>query len=302
MAESSRVLLTGILGFSGSYLAEALTGQGFVVHGIARTHDVDNGGIAGTVHRADIRDSMAVRAVLSDVQPDYVIHLAGIASPAHDDVEELYLNNVVGTRIFLSELANGREQLKHVIVASSSNVYGRRGQSVLTEDLPINPANDYGITKAAVEFLVGMFGSRYPITIVRPFNYTGVGQSCSFLIPKIVDHFKRRETVIELGNTAISRDFSDVRDICQLYSRLLGCEAAFGRAVNLCSGIATPLREVIDELEELTGHTMEIRTNPCFVREHEVHALSGSTQLLHHFVGPLARRPLRDTLRWMLEA
>lgn len=255
-----------------------------------------------TVLLADLRSPLELRAALAVARPDYVIHLAGISHVAHDDLEEQYLNNVVGTRHLLSELAALPHPVEHVIVASSANVYGNREVETLTEDLDLRPANDYGVTKVAVEYLAKMFSDRLPITTVRPFNYTGVGQSTAFLIPKIVDHFRKRAPVIELGNIDVARDFSDVRDVCVIYQQLLGNSAALGATLNICSGTAVSLREIMTMCRDITGHSIEVRINPAFVRENEVRVLSGSTAKLQQVIGVLDRIPLIETLRWMLEA
>jgi nucleoside-diphosphate-sugar epimerase len=188
-----------------------------------------------------------------------------------------------------------------VIVASSANVYGNQAGDTLHEDLPLLPANDYGVSKAAVEHLSRIFLPRLPITVVRPFNYTGAGQSASFLVPKIVAHFRRREAAIELGNTQVARDFSDVRDVSAIYSRLLGNTLALGETLNICSGKAVSLGQVIDTCARISGHRLEVRINPAFVRANEVRVLAGSPARLNSIVGAFNRIPLEETLRWMLE-
>lgn len=300
---TKRALITGIFGFTGRQLARVLDDAGLEVHGLGRTHDrVSSEDLPATIHLADLQDVEQTRAALAVARPDLIVHLAGIAHVAHGDLREMYLANILGTRNLLDAAASASFPVEHVIVASSANVYGNHDVAVLDEDTSLRPANDYGISKVSAELVAGMYAPRVPLTVVRPFNYTGVGQSSSFLIPKIVAHFRKRASTIELGNIDVARDFSDVRDVCRIYRRLLGNPAAFGQTVNICSGQAVTLREVLNCCSELTGHRLEIAVNPAFVRANEVRSLAGSTERLERIIGELPRIPLKETLRWMLEA
>ena len=297
------VLVTGVLGFTGLHLARRFQAHGLTVHGLARGADrPDESLVQPITHVADLRRPLELRSVIEEVKPDYVVHLAGISHVVHGDIEEQYLSNVVGTRNLLAEVAAASHAVKHVIVASSANVYGNQQIATLAEDLPLRPVSDYGVSKVATEYLATMFGDRVPITVTRPFNYTGLGQSTAFIIPKIVEHFRARRSVIELGNIDVARDFSDVRDVCTIYHRLLGNRAAIGTTLNLCAGTAVSLREILAMCEDLTGHRMAVTINPAFVRANEVRTLWGSTDKLNQIVGPLQRIPIRETLRWMLES
>ncbi len=188
-----------------------------------------------------------------------------------------------------------------MLVASSANIYGNSREGVLEEALPPAPANDYGISKVAVEYLAKLYSDRLPLIVARPFNYTGVGQPTNFIIPKIVDHARQNRSVMELGNLEVSRDFSDVRTIVDAYARLLAEPKAIGSTFNICSGHAVSLREIIDLVEQISGMSFEVRINPALVRDKEVRSLCGSPARVESAIGPLDHVPLEDTLRWMLK-
>ncbi|WP_024815708.1 GDP-mannose 4,6-dehydratase [Acidovorax sp. JHL-3] len=299
----SKILVTGADGFTGRYLAAELQRAGYEVHGLVH-NPVASGKVAGVsaLHIADLSDAAGLAAVVNEVQPDKVVHLAAIAFVAHGDIEAIYRTNLVGTRHLLEALAQSKAPLDAVLLASSANVYGNSVGGVLDENTPPAPANDYAVSKLAMEYVARLYADRLPLITVRPFNYTGVGQAESFLIPKIVNHVRRRAPLIELGNLDVARDFSDVRNVVQLYRRLLEAPAAVGQTFNVCSGQAWSLNDVLTMVREISGHDFEVRVNPAFVRQNEVKTLVGSRAKLDAVVGNVPEIALRDTLRWMLEA
>ncbi|MDD2677178.1 MAG: GDP-mannose 4,6-dehydratase, partial [Methylacidiphilaceae bacterium] len=218
------------------------------------------------------------------------------------DVDEIYATNIVGTRHLLQALVDENVAPTSVLLASSANVYGNQQGGMIGETAAPHPANDYAVSKLAMEYVAHLYATRLPIIITRPFNYTGVGQSPSFLIPKIVEHVRRRAPEIELGNLDVARDFSDVRSVVDAYARLLTAPGAVGGTFNICSGQAYPLRQVLDLCERITGHAMRIRVNPAFARANEVRTLCGDKTHLEQVIGPVAMPPLEETLRWMLQA
>lgn len=278
-----KVLITGQNGFTGRYLHAELAAHGHDVVGL----------------QSDLTDATGLAEEMQRVQPDWVAHLAGIAFVGHGEANDFYRVNLMGTRNLLAALAGCGRRPACVLLASSANVYGNSTAGVLREDAPPNPANDYAVSKLAMEHMARLWLDRLPIVIARPFNYTGVGQSESFLLPKIVAHFKRRAEMIELGNLDVWRDFSDVRAVVQAYRRLLEISPA-GETVNVCSGRTYSLREVLTLCERLTGHVMAVRVNPAFVRANEVRSLCGDPSHLRALIGNWDTQPLEDTLGWML--
>jgi nucleoside-diphosphate-sugar epimerase len=99
----------------------------------------------------------------------------------------------------------------------------------------LKPGNDYAVSKLSMEHMAALWQPLLPITVVRPFNYTGAGQASDFLIPKIVEHFRGHQQTIRLGNVEVSRDFSDVRTVAWFYSQL-ALKAYPGEVFNLSSG------------------------------------------------------------------
>lgn len=299
---SKRVLVTGADGFTGRYVAAGLAAQGHEVHGLV--HRLEGQKVPGVsaMHAGDLSDPAAMLRVVRQVQPQRVVHLAAIAFVAHGDAQAMYSTNLLGTRNLLEALVAAPVAPEAVLLASSANVYGNGTEGVLDERTPAAPANDYAVSKLAMEYLARLYMGRLPIVISRPFNYTGVGQDESFLLPKIVAHVKRAAPVIELGNLDVARDFSDVRMVVQAYLRLLQTPAAVGQTFNVCSGKAYTLTEVLNLVREVSGCDFEVRVNPAFVRANEVKTLLGSRAKLEGCVGALDTFELRDTLRWMLAA
>lgn len=238
---------------------------------------------------------------LARARPDAVVHLAAIAFVGHSEASAFYDVNVVGTANLLDALLTIGDCPKSVLLASSANVYGNTDASPITELQTPAPVNHYAMSKLAMEYMARNYLDRLPITFARPFNYTGAGQSESFVIPKLISHFKQKAEVIELGNLDVEREFNDVRMICASYLSLLE-KGAPGECYNICSGTPVKLREVIKLLEELTGRMLEVRVNPAFVRAREVHRLCGSPAKLEALIGACPSFGLRETMSWMLNA
>ncbi|MHB8311623.1 NAD-dependent epimerase/dehydratase family protein [Metallibacterium sp.] len=295
---SPLALLTGSRGFTGRYLRAELAQAGYRVLGV-----VQDGAVGEDEIALDLRDRDATLRALAPLLPAVVVHLAGIAQVAHGDAAALYQTNLIATRNLLEALAQCAAPPRAVLLASSGNVYGNLGAEVLDESMAPQPANDYAVSKLAMEHMARLWMTRLPIILARPFNYTGVGQSEDFLLPKIVGHFRHGARVIELGNTHVARDFSDVREVARCYRKLVQTPAAIGRTLNVCSGRLTTLDEVLQLMQHIAGYAIGVRVNPAFVRGNEIARLRGSDARLRAVLDDAPGGiPLRETLRWMFAA
>ena len=259
------ILLTGAHGFTGLRFAELARQAGHTV----------------TVLQADLTQPQAVTdAVASAVlalpqaQSWAVVHLAALSFVGHADELAFYGVNVLGTLNLLAALAGQAVRPSCVLVASSANVYGNCPQSPIAESQTPAPVNHYAASKLAMEHLTRTYADQLPLVLTRPFNYTGPGQAPQFLIPKLVSHFVRRAPVVELGNLHVEREYNDVDFVCRSYLHLL----AHGQPeelYNICTDITYTLDDVIARLRRLTGHAIEVRINPAFVRANEIQRLCG---------------------------
>ena len=293
-SDAPRALVTGLGGFTGRYLASELEVAGYRVFGTAHGNEP----LSKDMVAVDLDNREELRRVVAEVRPDVVAHLAAISFVAHGDVEAIYRTNVVGTRNLLEALAGLEQRPRAVLLASSANIYGNAPVEVIDESVAPAPANDYAVSKLAMEYMSRLWMDRLPIVITRPFNYTGVGQAPQFLLPKIVGHFQRGERVIELGNIDVERDFSDVRMVTKAYAALL-TKAPAGEVFNVCSGEAHSLKDALAMMAEIAGYEIEVRVNSALVRANDVKRLQGDAGKLRRAIGESGDIPLRETLQWM---
>lgn len=280
------VLVTGASGFTGRYVMKALIAAGYQAFSL----------------RADLCDVAALNAEVAAVKPTAVIHLAGIAYVGHGNPADFYQVNLIGTLNLLQALETAGSITGPVVLASSANIYGNAYQgSTIAESFKPHPINDYAMSKHAMEEMASLWMGRLPISVVRPFNYTGVGQSASFVVPKIVSAFKERREELCLGNIDVWRDFSDVRDIARWYVEIIRRNIV-GETVNFCSGKVVSLKDIISWCGEITQHSLIVRREVTLQRKNELLRLCGDRTHLRTLLGD-ALSPsctLRQTLQWML--
>jgi len=150
-----------------------------------------------------------------------------------------------------------------------------------------------------MEYVAKSYMQDLGIVLARPFNYTGIGQDTRFLIPKIVNHYIHGAKKIELGNLNVAREFCDVRDISRYYLKIAEIQPA-GITVNLCSGQAHTLSEVLEMASNIYGSKLDISINPKFVRQNDPALLCGDRSILESLIGKDEPIHVIDTLRWML--
>ena len=289
-------LVTGAAGFTGKYVASALTRRGYHVIGIGLGDPSGDDWIP-----CDLTDKSATKDSLRRIAPDVVVHLAALAFVGEGNSESFYRVNVVGTTNLLEALAAAERTPSRILIASSANIYGNTSGRELAEDICPAPVNHYAASKLAMEHMVRTWFDRLPIVVTRPFNYTGPGQDERFVVPKIVNHYKRRAASIRLGDTRVERDFSDVEDLVEAYMRLLESNVR-SEVVNICSGKTISVAAIVAEMNNIAGYEIKVELEQALLRSNDISRLVGSNDKLRRLIGFAPSRPLRDTLQRMYHA
>src|SRR3990167_8526237 len=279
-----RVAVTGLDGFTGRYVEAIFRGMG----------------IDHVALDSDLTDCKAVERAVAETEFDRLIHLAAIAFAGGGDWRAFYEVNQLGAVTLLEAVARHHKGAR-CILASSAQVYGPGAEGLIDETHACNPVGHYAISKYAMELAASQFSPELEIVIARQFNYTGVGQEARYLIPKIVDHFRRRAPEIELGNLFVRRDFGDVRSVAEVYC-MLALAVAPPSHVNLGTGSLHSIQDIVDVLAGMTGHHPQLRTNPAFVRPNDVPTLGADISRAREALPGWAPKSIEDTLGWMLHA
>lgn len=264
-----RVWVSGAQGFTGRPLVAALMRAGMMV----------------CASRVDCRDRKRLSDEIIDFDPEALIHLAAISQPQHQPPDDLYAVNVVGTENVLNA-ASHLSSVQQVILASSATVYGAaaRQYSVLSETIDPQPLGHYALSKLAMEQLVYAYDA-LPILVLRPFNYTGLGQSDAFLFGKVAKVLAQGLPTLELGNLALKRDFAWLEDVVNVYVSCVSQRYPLQGVCNVCSGVAQSLERLVSGMVQHVDHSVDLVTVEVLHRGAEVPTLRGDTARLEDLVG-----------------
>jgi nucleoside-diphosphate-sugar epimerase len=256
------VLVTGAGGFVGACAVRAALARGHSVHALVRPGS-DPWRLAGlektlVVHPIDLEDARAVDALVRNVSPRAVVHLAAHgAYERQTDFRAMVGVNLLGTHHLLE--ASAAAGVRAFVNAGSSSEYGYKAEP-MREDDRIEPNSHYAVAKAAQTHLCTLAGRRggMGVATFRLFSVYGPWEEPTRLIPTLL----RRACAglpLEMVSPGVARDFVFVDDVLQALLDFPRVAALRGEVVNLGTGVETTLREVVAAVLDLTGSRSEVR-------------------------------------------
>ena len=280
-----RVLITGVSGSGGSYLADYIVDNHPAVelHGISRWHsaagnyNLKHAGKKLTLHECDLTDFSSVLAVLREVRPDAIFHIASHANVQASFVTPLSVmnNNIMGTANLLEAVRAAR--IAPVIqFCSTSEVYGQVDPKnvPIKETCPLNPSSPYAVSKAAQDLMGFTYFRSYGMKIIRTrmFAYINPRRSDLFATSFALQVAKIEEglqKVLLHGNLHSVRTVIDVRDAMESYW-VATTKCRFGEAYNIGGTTVIKVGEFLDLLKKLARVRISSKADPKLFRPADV--------------------------------
>ncbi len=270
------VLITGGAGFIGSHLAERLLDDG---HAVAVLDDLSTGSIANIEHlKTQASFTYTIGSIMDEPmtaehidRADVVFHLAaavGVKLIVEAPVRTIE-TNVHGTEVVLRHASKKR---KLVVIASTSEVYGKRTVVPFSEDSDLllgSPQQHrwaYACSKAIDEFLAIAYWKeqRQPVVITRLFNTVGPRQTGRYgmVIPNFVQQALAGRPITVFGDGTQTRSFADVSDVVRALVGLAGEPRAVGEVFNIGNDEEVSIRRLAEQVKASAGSRSEIVTVP----------------------------------------
>jgi GDP-4-dehydro-6-deoxy-D-mannose reductase len=323
------IFVTGITGFAGGYLAEALLAAGASqLVGLSRRPcwppHWQHLSSHVPLETADLCDGPALEALLRKHRPQRIYHLAGYAHAGRSlhEPDAAWSGNLTATRTLYDAIQRwgGRPRILYVgsgLVYGESGMrgegYGPPGPSPLAphpsprtpaydEQCPLRPATPYATSKAAADLLSYQY-TQFPgldIVRVRPFNHIGPRQSPQYAVAHFAQQIAAIERgaqapLLETGNLRPLRDLTDVRDMAHAYILLME-RGQTGEVYNAANGTVHSMQDVLDRMLACARVQIEVRQKEQLMRASETLAVRGDAAKLRRELGWSPRYNLDQTL------
>ncbi|MBN2044431.1 MAG: NAD-dependent epimerase/dehydratase family protein [Anaerolineales bacterium] len=298
-------LITGAAGFLGSALANQLAREGHQVRGLDDLSTGEPQALMEDVHftRGDVSDRPKLWTLLQDV--DCVYHLAARVLVAESLLYPREYNAVnVGGTVSLME-AMRDVGVGRVVLISSGAVYGDQQEQPVNESVHPQPHSPYAVSKLAAEYYVNTIGALWGIgtAILRVFNAYGPGQHLppahAPLIPTFLRQAVRGGTLVVHGDGRQTRDFIYVSDVVRAMIAAATAPNINQEVINIGSGEETTVRQVAEQVLQLTGNRGEILYTPR--NDAGVSRLCADISLAQKKLSFTPRHSLTDGLQLTLE-
>ncbi len=301
-------LVIGAAGFVGKYLINELVANDIKAYATKLPHETLND-LPAKVYNLDIMDKNAVTALLFEVRPDYIFHLAaqssvGLAWKKPGLTVDVNIKGSLNVMDAVRELY----YKPRVLLIGSGEEYGyiQPGETPIAETNPIRPANIYAATKVCQNMIGNIYSQAYDMELmmVRAFNHIGPGQAPMFVVSdfcKQVAEIEKglRKPAMKVGNLAAKRDFTDVRDVVKAYVKLVQAGIP-GETYNIGSGNAHEIREILDLIISMSDVTIRVETDPNKLRPVDVPIIEADITKIRKLTGWKPEIPIEQTICEML--
>jgi len=333
-----RILITGSTGFAGSHLAEALLTAGRIANpsyeeverskalltggrivnpsqeeielfgtSLQKTWPVECKHLQGRVHlrTCDLCNKGAVAALVREVQPQRVYHLAGYAHAGQSfrEPQEAWAGNLTATCRLYDAIARWGGETR-ILFVGSGLVYGdrRAGEPAPDESAPLRPSSPYASSKAAADLVSYQYTQAPGLDIVRvrPFNHIGPRQSPQYAVAHFAKQIAdiergQQPPVLKTGDLRPERDLTDVRDIVRAYVLLMQ-KGQIGEVYNAGTGNAHAMEDVVKRLLGLARVAIQVEQRVEPARAADNLLVRADASRLRREIGWQPRIPLEQTL------
>lgn len=302
-------LVIGAAGFVGNYLINEMHANEMEAYATKLPHEKFENPHA-KVYDLDIMDKDAIVALLFEIRPDYIFHLA-----AQSSVGLAWKNPGLTVDVNIKGSLNVMDAIRElfykprVLLIGSGEEYGhiQPGETPITETNLLRPGNIYAVTKACQNMIGNIYSKAYDMELmmVRAFNHIGPGQAPMFVVSdfcKQVAEIEKglREPVMKVGNLAAKRDFTDVRDVVKAYVGLIQ-KGESGETYNVGSGNAQEIREILDLIISKSNTEITVEIDPNKLRPVDVPIIEADITKLNQLTGWTPQIPLEQTIQETLD-
>jgi len=279
-----KALVTGAGGYTGSYLLPYLQSQKVRIEAITtKTLPI------ARCHSVDWKNPKALTSLLKLVRPDFIFHLVGTREKRNLS-ELINVNALYASNLF--EAIGESGVFVPTLVMGSAAEYGNVLSNALpiSEATPANPITEYGLSKYVQTLIAQQAIERgIPVINARVFNLIGPQMPNTLMLGKFCEQLQQVmqgiRSRIEMGNTQSVRDLIDVNDVVEIFWKLVQEPRAIGKTINICTGRAVKVREIITSLRSLCKVTAEIQTDDSILKRTDLQEVYGSPATLIGLVG-----------------
>lgn len=301
-----KVLIIGGAGFVGNYLIEKLKVEAELYVTKLKNEIIDIEDI--NILDLDLLKISEIEKVLREIKPEYIYNLAAQSSVALSwKNPQLTVDiNIKGIINLLESIKSIENYFPRILLIGSSEEYGDFSNGKIDENEKIIPKNIYAATKVFQSMISKIYVEAYKMNIiyVRPFNHIGPKQSPMFVVSDFCKQVAeiekgKQDSIIYVGNLQAKRDFSDVRDIVNIYVEIIK-KGKIGEIYNVGSGKAISVEKILNIILKNSSKNISVELDPKKIRPIDVPIIEADTTKLRNAIDYIYLYSIEETIKDIL--